>query len=656
MLHASQSKALKKPLQAILSRSLHPRYYSTPKDDPSPQRAPHVPLDLDPSLRELLHGAGDSLKHLKQRNHSHPKPPTELHVLAAPERLPGLEPLQSQGEEPPTSYEHREERRSPAAVLGSDRPGMIILSDELVDAITGLVSETDKYQLRSDAKRLFLHPSPASVHELRWSSKTPQHSSKKKEKMMGPRDGLAFATVAMPAHYAAIATVFEETRQRLGPDWELESIVDFGAKAGAVLWAARDTFKSIDHYIGFDNRSGMVSMAQALITAANVPRTSIKFDKFWGPARKLSTPPEKTAAVCAFSLSDLKTDLDRQKMLREMWSTGAEYMVVIDHGTKQGFQYVADAREFLLRKGRQENKHADDLVELESEPVAESSQQGSIPSRADSLNISKRVGSHVVAPCPHDGRCPLRDPFTDRPRRKDDVKQAKKKQIKLEADATQLMGPTSFCHFSQRLQRPEFVRLTKHAYKATEDVTYSYVVVRRGARPEPDAIYLQDGGLERMRKGAVARDEEASQLEKETMQEGGSAVVEEDETGALHLREKALADEGPTTQSKEDMATDLSSLRLESYGWPRVIYPPIKRSGHVILDSCTNDGKQAYHDARKASWGDIFPHPPKNGLEVRRRGQTQTKAGKAGATAEDEEEDDFDFEKYIGTYTFGDVS
>ena len=30
-----------------------------------------------------------------------------------------------------------------------------------------------------------------------------------------------------------------------------------------------------------------------------------------------------------------------------------------------------------------------------------------------------------------------------------------------------------------------------------------------------------------------------------------------------------------------------------------------------------SQGKQAYYDARKSSWGDIFPHPPKNRALVR---------------------------------------
>jgi Mitochondrial small ribosomal subunit Rsm22 len=84
------------------------------------------------------------------------------------------------------------------------------------------------------------------------------------------------------------------------------------------------------------------------------------------------------------------------------------------------------------------------------------------------------------------------------------------------------------------------------------------------------------------------------------------------------------------------------ALRLEAYSWPRLVFPPLKKSGHIILDSCTaegetslwrwfcifsnrmitgkimrltiprSQGKQAFYDARKSGWGDIFPHPPKN--------------------------------------------
>lgn len=32
------------------------------------------------------------------------------------------------------------------------------------------------------------------------------------------------------------------------------------------------------------------------------------------------------------------------------------------------------------------------------------------------------------------------------------------------------------------------------------------------------------------------------------------------------------------------------ALQLEAYSWPRLVFPPLKRSGHVILDSCTSEG------------------------------------------------------------------
>jgi len=34
-----------------------------------------------------------------------------------------------------------------------------------------------------------------------------------------------------------------------------------------------------------------------------------------------------------------------------------------------------------------------------------------------------------------------------------------------------------------------------------------------------------------------------------------------------------------------------------------------------------SQGKQPYYDARKSSWGDIFPHSPKNAPQVRQRRQ-----------------------------------
>ncbi|KAI9250335.1 mitochondrial small ribosomal subunit Rsm22-domain-containing protein [Sporodiniella umbellata] len=115
-----------------------------------------------------------------------------------------------------------------------------------------------------------------------------------------------------------------------------------------------------------------------------------------------------------------------------------------------------------------------------------------------------------------------------------------------------------WCHFSQRVQRPPFLMKTKHSKTNTEDSKYSYVVFRKGPRP--------------------------SSPEK--------------------MEEKA-------------------------YQWPRLIQPPLKKNKHVVMDTCSKEGeiqrmvipksqgKIPYRDARKAMWGDLFPHDSKNKVVTR---------------------------------------
>ena len=34
----------------------------------------------------------------------------------------------------------------------------------------------------------------------------------------------------------------------------------------------------------------------------------------------------------------------------------------------------------------------------------------------------------------------------------------------------------------------------------------------------------------------------------------------------------------------------LEALRTEAYSWPRLIFRPLKKAGHIILDGCTAEG------------------------------------------------------------------
>lgn len=93
--------------------------------------------------------------------------------------------------------------------------------------------------LHSDAKRLF-----AGEGEEDWQTEYElrKYKSLKQAGRHAVRDGTAFASVALPAHYAAIYSVLSHVKQRLEPDWKVTKIIDWGAGTGSGLWfELRDT-------------------------------------------------------------------------------------------------------------------------------------------------------------------------------------------------------------------------------------------------------------------------------------------------------------------------------------------------------------------------------------------------------------------------------
>ena len=87
--------------------------------------------------------------------------------------------------------------------------------------------------------------------------------------------------------------------------------------------------------------------------------------------------------------------------------------------------------------------------------------------------------------------------------------------------------------------------------------------------------------------------------------------------------ERSSTDE-QTLQDIETQRSAQTTYELGSLGdntqstWPRIIKQPLKRKGHVTMDLCGSSGelekwivpksfgKEAYHDARKASKGDLW--------------------------------------------------
>lgn len=187
---------------------------------------------------------------------------------------------------------------------------------------------------------------------------------------------------------------------------------------------------------------------------------------------------------------------------------------------------------------------------------------------------------------------------------------------------------------------------------------YSYVVIQRGQRPRPTIMGLGRVGA----VGKWALERAASKIPVRELQ----IHNDQEQSIDLHLQEAENSKHTTATCPGEKYTPEEvdEAIRLEAYQWPRLVFPPLKKSGHIIIDGCTaegavniqspviacnnlsfapqgkimrmtipkSQGKQPFYDARKSSWGDIFPHPPKTKPQER---QHVLKPGSASVPGSD---------------------
>lgn len=90
--------------------------------------------------------------------------------------------------------------------------------------------------LHYDATRLFAQGTEGT-NEYEWNTSYDAHyKSSKKARLHADRDGTAFASVALPSHYSVIYGVLSHVKQRLGPEWTVDRVIDWGSGTGTGLW------------------------------------------------------------------------------------------------------------------------------------------------------------------------------------------------------------------------------------------------------------------------------------------------------------------------------------------------------------------------------------------------------------------------------------
>ncbi|GER31661.1 transcription factor jumonji (jmjC)domain-containing protein [Striga asiatica] len=398
----------------------------------------------------------------------------------------------------------------------------------------------------STSKELVEDPFKSMERSQRWKVKTAYGDIGLKYQ---EEQAVAYVAARMPAVYSALYRVLNEVRRRV-PDFNPAKVLDFGAGTGSALWAIMEVWPgSLEHINLVEPSQSMQRAGQSLVKDIEKMPIIQSYDSIQSLTKHINKSGRRHDLVIAsYVLGEISSLKDRITLVRQLW----------------------DLTDDILRTRKLQNaanKASKDLMTL-------------------------KTGSFVVAPCPHDGPCPLQN-------------------------------TNKYCHFVQRLERTPSQRSykwSKGPLRGFEDEKFSYVAFRRGTRPrEPWPL---DG-----MKFDTLKEVQAKRTPEDLEIDMDSQFDTEEEITATENDDDDNADQEPENGDSGDYNDndDESSRADLGSGWGRIIYMPFRRGKRVEMDVCraTNDeGTQGsfdrvvvtqsknpdlHHQARRSIWGDLWP-------------------------------------------------
>ena len=465
-----------------------------------------------------------------------------------------------------------------------------------VEPITDLLGRTDSSHIRETAERVLGGPGfPHGPGTPASKTSYPQKgiAMEAGHYRMSPIEADTYLTTILPGLYATATSVLVEVRKRLGEEWLkglLTSetgprVLDVGAGgAGLAAWqevlkAGWEVLRENGEVMGRQpagKKTVVVAsenlrqrVSRFLDNTTFLPRLPDYLHSIEGGERKLDSGggPAPRKVFDVIIASHMLMPLEKEYKRKEFLDN--LWTMLSPNG---GVLIV-------LEKGHPRGFEA--VANVRSRILDEfirppSPQPPSEETNPDASRV--REPGMIIAPCTNHTKCPMYHTPGLSPGRKD------------------------YCHFSQRFIRPPFLQKVLGATRRShEDIKFSYIAVRRGVEPTAPLSSSSSSDAFAYVQGKEATDK--------------AFAGYEDATGAA-------------------AAPDALSL-------PRSILTPLKRRGHVTLDLCTPAGdierwivpksfsKQAYHDARKAMWGDLWA------LGAKTRTVRKVRLGKGGEDPRD---------------------
>lgn len=393
---------------------------------------------------------------------------------------------------------------------------------------------------------------------------------------------VAYVASRMPAVYSACYRVLSEVRRRL-PGFSPTRVLDFGAGTGSAMWAIREVWPwSLETVNLVEPSKSMQRVGQSLTRdLKNMPLIRI-----YGSIQELTKNIEKherehDLVTASYVLGEIPSVKDRITIVRQLWDLTRDVLVLVEPGTPQGSSIISQMRSHILWMEKRKRRKLERTSDAASNAL-----------------VASKSGVFIVAPCAHDGACPLEK-------------------------------TGKYCHFVQRLQRTSSQRAYKRSkglpLRGFEDEKFSFVVFRRGQRPQ-ESWPLDGMKFDTLKQQHAKRKPEDLEVDYEDLY--GSEMEDEDTSDEadpvsydsdVPEPEAINEEEGKEEHEEETARADLGS------GWGRIIFPPVRRGRQVAMDVCRatkHDGSEGafehvvvtqsknptlHQQAKKSMWGDLWP-------------------------------------------------
>ncbi|KAL8718457.1 MAG: hypothetical protein Q9225_004405 [Loekoesia sp. 1 TL-2023] len=496
-----------------------------------------------------------------------------------------------EGLEDPLSIHANGPRRHPLTTAGKwgTSPSTLYLPrDTFIDPISAIFSEASNKHLTEVAQKVFggkalpnstATPLPKIVGKNLKQSPIALEAS---QSSMGEMEANAYLAAIMPGAYASIFASLVEVRKRLGPEWFQgllrreggPRVLDAGAGgAGVLAWREllRNEWELMHPGANLENQrvpfgkstviTGSSSLRQRASTLLDnttflprLPDYNPSVDHPSLEQEKGNQRKQYDIIIAPYTLWTLQEDHMRKTHVQNLWSLlkpDGGVLIVLEKGVPRGFELVAGAREVLLK--------------FHIASPGETKFENRIDEPFEGRYRDKETGM-IIAPCTNHGKCPMY------------------------LFSGKSVGRRDYCHFIQRYIRPPFLqRILGQNHRNHEDIRFSFVAVQRGV----DLRRTLD-----IKQGQEAEDD-------------AFAGYDQVEVYNNAAKEEVGGDSRPQND-------DAGSLSVNPLSFPRIILAPLKNRGHITFDACTpagklerwtvprSYGKQAYTDARKARWGDLW--------------------------------------------------